>query len=63
MATKSAKPKDLGNDHMFIRTKGELMTDAGIRSHFDMKLKGDRAILRRFAERILAMCDYWENRL
>jgi hypothetical protein len=56
------KPRDLGNDQMFIRTTTNgTLTNAGFRVEVSLKHKAGRAAVRRFAQRLLDMCDWWEN--
>ena len=55
------RPADLGNDQMFIRTNSDgILLTAGTRQWLHLTRKGDRAIVRRFAQRLLDLCDWWE---
>jgi hypothetical protein len=59
--SKARRPADLGNDQMFIRTDSNgMLSSAGTRAVLDLNLKKDRAIVRRFAQRLLDICDWWE---
>lgn len=56
------KPRNLKNDDMHIDATetGDLLL-ARTKRPLDLTLKGDRAVARRFAERVIALCDYWEG--
>jgi hypothetical protein len=63
MSATMKRPADLGNDTMYIRTDSDgVLTSAGFRQKADLRSKAGRAVVRRFAQRLLAMCDWWEAR-
>jgi hypothetical protein len=37
-----------------------MLSSAGTRAVLDLNLKKDRATVRRFAQRLLDICDWWE---
>ena len=56
------KPRDLGNDHHVIRTAGSTLVMAKvIPAHGDLLDARERMQVRRFAERLIAFCDYWNE--
>lgn len=63
MANRLPKPRDLGNDQMCIRTTKEgIILAAETRQTLDLTLKTDRAVVERFANRLLDMCHWWERK-
>lgn len=56
------KPRNLKNGDMHIDATdaGDLLL-ARTKRPLDLILKSDRAAARRFAERVIALCDYWED--
>jgi hypothetical protein len=59
------RPRDLGNDTFSIRTeKDGIVNFVAITAYpkLDLKCKDCRKQVRRFANRLLEMCDWWESK-
>jgi hypothetical protein len=57
------RPRDLGNDKMMIRTSTAGSLDhAKLLKAADLKTPAGRKTVRRFAERLLNLCDWFEQK-